>query len=92
MKNIFNPTEIDAAARGKTVVITGATGGLGIEVCKMLAQIGSRIITVDRNEQKAHNLHSLIKKDYPNCTIQGFIADLENRCVQYSKKENFVRF
>lgn len=37
---------------GKTVVVTGATGGLGLEAARRLADLGGRIVIVGRSEAK----------------------------------------
>ena len=68
----------DRNLQGKTVAITGATGGLGVEICKHLASLGANIITIDRNIQKANRLHSTIRAQYPECNIKGITADLED--------------
>ena len=41
-----------ASLKGKTVVITGSTGGLGKEICKILGFLGADLILVDRNFKK----------------------------------------
>ena len=33
---------------GKTVAVTGSTGGLGIELCDLLARLGARLVFLDR--------------------------------------------
>ena len=42
--------------KGKTVAVTGSTGGLGRELCARLAKLGAELVLVDRNEMrsKAH--------------------------------------
>ena len=35
---------------GQTVAITGATGGIGIQVCKILSSLNANLILIDRNE------------------------------------------
>ena len=46
----FEP--IDADMNGKTVVVTGASGGLGLETSRQLGALGARVIMVGRNEGK----------------------------------------
>lgn len=46
----FDP--IDADMGGQTVVVTGATGGLGLETATTLADLGARVIIVGRNADK----------------------------------------
>lgn len=46
----FEPTTADMS--GKTVVVTGATGGLGFEAAQTLAGLGARVLIVGRNEDK----------------------------------------
>ena len=38
---------------GKTVAVTGSTGGIGNELCKYLARLGANLVLVDRNPQKS---------------------------------------
>ena len=42
---------------GKTVVVTGTTGGLGRELCGYLALLGAELILVDRNAQQIGRAH-----------------------------------
>lgn len=41
------------AMQGKTVVITGATSGIGTETARALADMGARVVIINRNPQKA---------------------------------------
>lgn len=55
--------------KGKRVLLTGATGGLGIELAKQLAEQGAVLTLVGRDEQKLSQLKSTIGKDFssPYC-------------------------
>lgn len=44
--------DIDADLTGKTAVVTGGTGGLGLETARSLAQLNARVIVVGRNQEK----------------------------------------
>lgn len=46
----FDPIEADM--RGRTVLVTGATGGLGLETATTLAELGARVIIVGRSAAK----------------------------------------
>ena len=49
--------------RGKTVVITGATGGLGLAAASALADLGARVVIVGRNQGKLDAAQSAIRGD-----------------------------
>ena len=38
---------------GKTVAVTGSTGGLGLELCDFLASLGADLVLLDRNLEKS---------------------------------------
>ena len=50
--------------KGKTVVLTGATGGLGSAMCRYLLSFGAEIIMVNRNKEKSEALCSALRKEY----------------------------
>ena len=51
---------------GKTVVITGSTGGLGKEICKILASLGADLVLVDRSLQKSSAHRDSLVSLFPN--------------------------
>src|ERR1700756_902021 len=44
------------AMQGKTGVITGATSGIGTETARALADMGARVVMINRNPQKAEGV------------------------------------
>ncbi|MDE6656557.1 MAG: SDR family oxidoreductase [Anaeroplasmataceae bacterium] len=48
----------------KTVLITGATGGIGRELCKVFAYHRYNLILVGRNEEKLSSLKEYLQKKY----------------------------
>ena len=67
--------------RGKTVVITGPTSGLGKEVARQLAPTGANLVLVARNEEKCARV---IDEIAPLCTenkpvfVRAEMGDLES--------------
>ncbi len=66
------------ALSGKTVAMTGCTGGLGKELCLYIIGLGARLIMLDRNRKKAAALEAEIKAQYPDADISKITVDLEN--------------
>ena len=70
--NIQNPS-----LQGKTVVLTGATGGLGSQMCRYLLSYGAALILVTRNREKSENLCISLRQEYPGCQLSYLLADFE---------------
>jgi dehydrogenase/reductase SDR family member 12 len=52
LANSFGFDPIEADLTGKTVVVTGGTGGLGRSAANTLGEMGARVIVVARNDKK----------------------------------------
>ena len=63
---------------GKTVAISGSTGGIGRELCDLAAGLGASLILIDRNEKKSKALAEEILKKYPEAFVTRIVADMEN--------------
>jgi len=61
---------------GKTVAITGATGGLGGELCRYLLLLGASLVLLDRNRKKSDALRNALLLAYPDATIAQITVDL----------------
>ena len=61
---------------GKTVAITGSTGGLGRHICRELISLGASLVMLNRNAQKAAALEDELKAEYPNADISHIKLDL----------------
>ncbi len=62
--------------KGKTVVLFGATGGIGKALCRYILTLDGTLITVDRNKEKAAALTATLRKEFPQGKIQNLFADL----------------
>lgn len=63
---------------GKTVAISGATGGIGTAVCDYLAYLGANLVCLDRNSDKSNRLIADLKSKYPKLSARHITVDLEN--------------
>ena len=63
---------------GKTVAITGATGGLGKALTEHLATLGADLILLDRNQEKSKALENDLKSAHPNVTVTRISVDMED--------------
>ena len=61
---------------GKTVAVTGSTGGLGMELCDYLASLGASLVLVDRNREKSEALAERLKGKYPSLAVKFVTADM----------------
>ena len=63
---------------GKTVAVSGATGGLGNALCRHLAYLGASLIMLDRNEERSLKFAEVLKSEYPNLKTSYIHLDLED--------------
>ncbi len=78
---------------GKTIAISGATGGIGKEICKYLAEFGANLILLDRNYKKSNALIEELCSKYKNLRAKHITMDLEdiyivNCAIEKLKKES----
>jgi NAD(P)-dependent dehydrogenase (short-subunit alcohol dehydrogenase family) len=52
--------------KGKTVVITGGTSGIGEVAAQALAQMGARIVLVARNKSRADETLARLRRSGPD--------------------------
>lgn len=54
----------------KTVLITGGSGGIGLEFAKQLAQLGNQVIVTGRNSEKLGN----VRRKFPQIQTSQSIS------------------
>jgi NAD(P)-dependent dehydrogenase (short-subunit alcohol dehydrogenase family) len=65
-----------APLTGKTVAVTGATGGLGKALCRHLAALGASLWLLDRNSQKSNALIDTLKAEFPALSATHVCVDM----------------
>jgi NAD(P)-dependent dehydrogenase (short-subunit alcohol dehydrogenase family) len=63
---------------GKTVLVTGATGGIGKVAALELARMGANVALVARNKSKGEAVLEEIKKATGNANLELYLADLSS--------------
>ena len=61
---------------GKTVAISGATGGIGQELCRHLASLGASLLLLDRNSERSNACIAKLKIDFPTLNARHLRLDL----------------
>lgn len=63
--------------RGKTVMVTGAAGSIGSELCRQLATFGvGKLILFDNAETPMHNIRLELEERYPELDFVPVIGDV----------------
>ncbi len=62
----------------KTVLITGATDGIGRKTAELISSKGHRVLVHGRNPEKVQQLVNQINEHSQNKNNGGFVADFEN--------------
>ncbi len=69
--------EIVANFRGKTVMVTGAAGSIGSELCRQLATFGvKQLVLFDNSETPMHNIRLELEERYPGLNFVPVIGDV----------------
>ena len=64
--------------KGKSVAITGSTGGLGKALCRHLAGLHADLLLLDRNMQRSHALADTLRAEFPHVRITHLCVDMED--------------
>ncbi|MEL0656183.1 SDR family NAD(P)-dependent oxidoreductase [Pseudoalteromonas issachenkonii] len=62
----------------KTILLTGATDGIGLETAKMLLAQGHTVLLHGRNQDKLNNVQSALNEQYPQASTVTYVADLSD--------------
>lgn len=61
---------------GRTAVVTGANGGLGLETARALAAAGAHVVMAARNQEKAAAAMAEIRRETPDASLELIELDL----------------
>lgn len=64
--------------KGKTVAVTGTTGGIGGELCSYLCSLGASLLLLDRNRERSDSHRKSLLSRYPEACVSCIPLDLED--------------
>jgi FlaA1/EpsC-like NDP-sugar epimerase len=71
--------QVRELAAGKVVLVTGAGGSIGSELCNQLSRLGpSRLIVVGRGENSVFELMEELRRNFPKLLVEPVIADVRD--------------
>ena len=69
--------EIEANFKGKTILVTGAAGSIGSELCRQLATFGvEHLVMFDNAETPMHNIRLELEERFPKLKFTPIIGDV----------------
>ncbi len=72
--------EIGRQLRGKRVLVTGAGGTIGAEMCRQIAAFGpQRLVLIERFENNLFEIDRELRRNHPNLQIVPRVADICDR-------------
>jgi len=70
---------VRAAIAGKIVLVTGAAGSIGSELCRQIAQLGpERLVALDQNESELFKLENALRQLQPKMDLTVALADIRD--------------
>jgi NAD(P)-dependent dehydrogenase (short-subunit alcohol dehydrogenase family) len=76
--------------KGKVVLITGATSGIGFFTARELADMGATMVFVARSRQKAEERRDRIIEETGNSSVEFLVADLSSRQQVHAAARQFA--
>jgi FlaA1/EpsC-like NDP-sugar epimerase len=74
---VLDTDQISAAMLGRTVMVTGAGGSIGSEICRQLCRFGpASLVLVERTENALFNAHRELAVAFPHVPLFPCIADV----------------
>jgi FlaA1/EpsC-like NDP-sugar epimerase len=77
---VFDEAEIRTKVSGRRVLVTGAGGSIGGEICRQLVRYGvKRVVMVDMNENELYLLARRLGDEAPGVEFRAEVADVRER-------------
>ena len=74
-----DPMLLKASVKGKVVMVTGAGGSIGSELCRQIVALGaSRLLLVERNEYALYAIERELSSQHPAVELKAVLGDACN--------------
>ena len=75
---------------GQRVLVTGAAGSIGSEICRQVAKLNpAAMLLIDQAETPEHDIRLMMKKEFPNISAETVVTSI---CKEKRMEELFKRF
>jgi len=73
----LDPGVLPAMLTGRTVVVTGAGGSIGSELCRQVCTHGvARIVLIDHSEPSLYQIEMNLRDDFPGIAVEAVLLSL----------------
>jgi len=75
----FDPGEVRALVEGRRVLVTGAAGSIGSEICRQVAaHEPARLILADIDENDLYMLYLELRRTFPRLSLSSEVVDIRD--------------
>ena len=76
--------------KGQRVMVTGAAGSIGSEICRQVAKLNpAAMLLIDQAETPEHDIRLMMQKEFPNIPAETVVTSI---CKEKRMEELFKRF
>jgi FlaA1/EpsC-like NDP-sugar epimerase len=77
---VFDEAELRGRVQGRRLLVTGAAGSIGGEICRQAAALGpASLVLVDQNENELYLLYRRLQARHPGTSFTPEVADIRDR-------------
>lgn len=76
----------------KTILLTGATNGIGYEIFKALIKRGDHVLAVGSNKEKCARIEQNFHDEFPNAIFRIFACDLSSQAAIRHLTEEIITY
>ncbi len=79
---LLQQEEISRGVGGKAVLVSGAGGSIGSELCRQIAGLKPRtLVLFERSEYNLYSIELELKRDYPDLVVRPVLGDVRDRLL-----------